>query len=270
MGSLALEVGGEALRLELPPSTGGDVASVFLAGLPKAGSTLLNRLMRPITQAAGLAFYALPEELRSLGVRPADFPAELTQLFQPKGYAFGGFRSLPGQLRLPPFAKGRTILLVRDPRDMLTSLYFSIAFSHAPPGSGAGGKLAEDFERRRREATGGSIDEFVLGTINTVQGQFRQVENKLKGLDAKVYRYEDIIFDKQRWAEDMVAHLGLPAPAEAVSKAVAANDVKPTDEDPSRHVRKVAPGDHADKLKPETIRKLNEGLAEILERYSYT
>jgi hypothetical protein len=77
MGSLALEVSGEAFRLELPPSTGEDVASVFLAGLPKAGSTLLNRLMRPIPEAAGLAFYALPEELRSLGVRPADFPAEL-------------------------------------------------------------------------------------------------------------------------------------------------------------------------------------------------
>lgn len=245
------------------------IPSAFLLGLPKAGSTLLTRLMRPVTRAAGLTFVTMQEALHNLGVGPKDIPVEVNQAFRPKGYVFGGFRSLPGAVTLPPFATGRTVLLVRDPRDMLTSLYFSLAYSHRPPGEGAGGALAASFEEKRREVNLMDIDAFALGAARTVAGQYRTVEHKLQGISHKLYRYEDIIFDKLAWAKDMVAYLGLPARPAVVERAAAENDVRPQVEDVTQHVRKVAPGDHVEKLKAETIAELNAQLAPILRKYGY-
>ncbi|MBA3812152.1 MAG: hypothetical protein H0X27_11035, partial [Caulobacteraceae bacterium] len=136
---IAFEVGGHRCALAIPPPGDPGVGTVFLLGLPKAGSTLLARLMTPVVRSAGLTYVAVQDALHGLGVPPGDYPAEVNRAFQPNGYAFGGFRSLPGALALPPYACDRTVLLVRDPRDMLTSLYFSLALSHAPPGGGAGG-----------------------------------------------------------------------------------------------------------------------------------
>lgn len=267
--SVSFQIEGETVTLDPPPPGAADHPSVFFVGLPKAGSTLLNRIMRPLAEASGLTYYGVHEQLRAIGVRPSDFPAAINAVFLPTGYAFGGFRSLPGQMRLPAHASGRTVLLVRDPRDMLTSLFFSVAYSHAPPGTGAGGGLAERFEQRRSEASGGDIDEFVLRTMNTVVGQFRAVRNKLNGIDAKVFRYEDVVFDKLRWTEEMVEYLGMKVAPELVRETVAANDIRPQTEDATQHVRRVVPGDHAQKLKPQTIAALNEGFADVLGLYRY-
>ena len=44
----------------------------------------------------------------------------------------------------------------------------------------------------------------------------------------------------------------------------------PTAEKPGAHVRRAHPGDHREKLHPETIGALNRDLAGILERFDYT
>jgi hypothetical protein len=246
------------------------IPSVFLVGLPKAGSTLLTHLMKPLVQAAGLAFVSAPDVLRRLGVAPKDFPAEINQVFQPQGYAFGGFRSLPGALALPAFAADRTVLLIRDPRDMLTSLYFSVAHSQHPPGPGIGGALAATFEAKRREANDMDIDDFVLSRARGVVVQYGKVERKLRRIPHKLYRYEDVIFDKLGWANDMMAYLDLSPPPGVLKQVVTRNDVRPDVEDMTRHVRKVTPGDHIEKLKPETITELNGQLGPLLQKYGYT
>ncbi len=266
---IAFEVDGHRCAFTVPPPGDLEVRTVFLLGLPKAGSTLLARLMTPVTRSAGLTFVAVQDALHRLGVPPKEYPAEVNRAFQPSGYAFGGFRSLPGALALPPYACDRTVLLVRDPRDMLTSLYFSLALSHAPPGAGAGGGLVREFHERRRAVNAMDIDTFALSAAGVVADQYRTVERKLAGIGHRLYRYEDIIFDKAAWAADMVAYLGLEASATVVARAVAAADQRPPVEDASAHVRKVTPGDHVEKLKPATIAELNTRLAPVLRAYGY-
>ena len=103
-----------------------------------------------------------------------------------------------------------------------------------------------------------------------VASQYRVVEGKLRNIPHKLYRYEDIIFDKLAWANDMLAYLGLAAPAAVVERLVAQNDLRPPVEEITQHVRKVVPGDHREKLKTETIAELNTRLAPILEKYGYS
>jgi hypothetical protein len=266
---IAFELNGRPFGFETPPPGDPSIRSVFLVGLPKAGSTLLNRMMRPITAAAGLSFVGLQERMFSMGVAPQDIPAAVNAAFAPSGYVFGAFRSLPGGFELPAYAAGRTILLVRDPRDMLTSLYFSLARSHRPPGKAVGGEMAATFEEHRREINSMSIDAFALARAAVVIDQYATVAAKLSAISHQLYRYEDIIFDKASWARDMVAWLGLSVPAAVMESAVDANDLRPAVEDPAQHVRKVVPGDHREKLRAETISELNARLEPILRRYRY-
>ncbi len=266
---IAFELNGRQFSFNVPRSGDPSIPSVFLVGLPKAGSTLLNRLMMPIVKAAGLSYVGLQETLFRMGVAPQHTPAAVNAAFAPAGYAFGSFRSLPGGFQLPPYASGRTILLVRDPRDMLTSLYFSLARSHAPPGKTVGDELAATFEERRRQTNSMSIDAFALARAPVVIDQYATVDAKLSSISHTLHRYEDIIFDKQSWAREMVAYLGLSVSADVLDSAVHANDVRPDVEDPAQHIRKVAPGDHREKLRPETIAQLNARFEPILRRYRY-
>lgn len=236
-------------------------ASIFIVGLIKSGSTLLNRLMRPLSEAAGFHFNAPANDFRRKGLELRD--AKVT--FDPVGQAYGGFRHLPWPL--PDFAANRTVLLVRDPRDALTSLYFSVAYSHGPPGSTDTTLLLRKFEARRAKARAMTIDAFVLDEV----GAFAALAEKtIDHIPAhRLYRYEDVVFDKLPWTLDMLDYFGLSVPERRVAAIVGRNDVRPSEEDPQAHVRRVTPGDHREKLKPQTIAALDHRLAPLLRRFGY-
>lgn len=47
-------------------------------------------------------------------------------------------------------------------------------------------------------------------------------------------------------------------------------DRRPAQERPDKHVRRVTPGDHREKLQPATIARLNEAFGDVLERFGYS
>ncbi len=235
--------------------------TIFIVGLLKSGSTRLNRIMRPITAAAGLTYRSPAGEMfeRGLDLKQA------TVDFEPFGYAYGGFRDLPWAL--PGFAAERTVLLVRDPRDALTSFYFSLAYSHAPPGTADSPSLLRAFEARRDRVRGMTIDDFVL---QEAPSHARLIRRTLANAPRpRLYRYEEIIFDKQAWAADMVEYLGLSPPPRLVASVVARNDVLPSEDAPLEHIRHVTPGDHRDELRPETISALDARFAGVMKKMGY-
>jgi hypothetical protein len=85
----------------------------------------------------------------------------------------------------------------------------------------------------------------------------------------RLYRYEDVIFDKLTWTQDMLDYLKFDVPARLVEAVVARNDIVPDDEAPLEHIRHVTPGDHRHKLQPQTIAALNEVFGGVLERFGY-
>jgi hypothetical protein len=237
------------------------IPSVFIVGLLKSGSTLLNRIMRPLTAAAGLTYRSPAGEMFERGLNFNDASVD----FDPSGYAYGGFRDLPWPL--PPFAAERTVLLVRDPRDALTSLYFSLAYSHAPPGAKDSAGLLRAFEAGRDRVRGMSIDDFVLWEAPAhARSIGRTLENAPR---RRLYRYEDVIFDKRAWAEDMVGYLGLSPPSRLIANVVARNDIVPSHEAPLEHIRQVRPGDHRGKLRPETIAALDMSFSDVMRTMGY-
>ena len=259
--------GGEPISLEIPPP--GTGASCFLIGLPKAGSTLLNRIMRPLTERGGLVFFSLQNALNAAGVATASVEVPPEAVFQPEGYAYGGFRGVDVLSSVPAFARGRTIFLIRDPRDMLSSLYFSEAISHRPPGTAQSKEAAEQFEARRSAALAETIDAFARRRAAGVLATYRNAVQRLEGVEHRLYRYEDVIHAKLDWVQDMIAYLGLKVPRPVVEAVVARNDVTPESEDPTQHIRRVSPGDYREKFDADTIAWLNAQFAEQLARFGY-
>ena len=265
--SLRLKSGKE-VELRLPEP--GNGPSFFVIGLPKAGSTLLNNIMRPISQSAGYSFFSLNASLRELGIRIDEIAYRKSDvIFDAEGYCYGGFRSIPKSLGLPAYAKGRTLALVRDPRDMLTSLYFSAAYSHRPP-QVSEAQLATKFAARRSDAAAANIDEFVLSRAGDLLENYNKFWDTIQEFDARIYKYEDIIFKKRDWIKDITAYLGLIVAENIIDQTLVRVDIVPEKEDFTAHVRTVTPGDHQQKLAAETIKQLNTILEPVLTRYAYT
>lgn len=259
--------GGTPVILEMPPPGSGP--SCFLVGLHKAGSTLLDNIMRPIVRRAGLAYFSLASELYRAGVLINTISYDVDAMFRPAGYAYGGFRGVDGVPHLPAFANRRTVLLIRDPRDMLSSLYFSEAVSHRPPGTAQGDEAVRRFEANREAARAETIDQFVRRRTPGIAAEYRSTLEVVGRVEHRLYRYEDVVGAKLDWTNDMVAYLGLEVPRPLVESVVARNDVIPTAEDPTQHVRRVAPGDHREKFTPETIAWLDGQFADVLARFGY-
>ena len=264
--------------VELPMSDGGvlsfevraDPAEpiLFALGVRKSGSSLMNMILVELAEANGVPVVLLPDAAFAAGYRYPDWNdnPDLFRLLR-RGNLYAGFRDAPsGLFGRPAFKAAKKILLVRDPRDALVSEYFSSAFSHRLPDRKAEGSL---IERRREEALRQSVEEYVLAQAKQLNRTIDVYKPLLRDENLKLFRYEDIIFNKPAWIRDMAAHFGWQAPDALVDAIVAKRDIRPAEERPTEFVRKVDPGDHREKLSPEGIARLNAMLSPTWRQLGY-
>ena len=88
-----------------------------------------------------------------------DLQSKLEILFRPQGCLYAPIRRPTLLTSLKELDRFHSIILLRDPRDCLTSLYFSIAYSHRPPENT---EARQQFFAHREEVRQREIDEFVL------------------------------------------------------------------------------------------------------------
>jgi hypothetical protein len=69
-----------------------------------------------------------------------------------------------------------------------------------------------------------------------------------------IYRYEDVIFAKQAWIDDMCDWYGWKVPIEQRQAVATHFDIRPESERPNEHIRQVTPGIYRKHLSEGTIR----------------
>ena len=228
----------------------------------KSGSTLLDHMLQAYCNLTGVAYFSLFGQAFAQGITTSHVTQDAQKCFLPDGYIYSGFRHYPTfELEIGPLQP--VVLLVRDPRDMLVSLYFSTTRSHVIP------EGEENLAAGRRLSLTQSIDEFALQKCALYSNAQRRYTSRLAGKNLQIFRYEDVIFQKEEWMADLVHVLGLPYRRRYVSRVARLVDVIPEEEDATKHIRKVSPGDYREKLKPDTIRVLNDRLAQFLSVYGY-
>lgn len=254
----------------VPPP--GKMHALLLVAPPKSGSSLLNDLARDLCVAAGQPFIDIPGYLfdRGFAIETLDLKGA-SEVFNQPGYCYGGFRHWPDFMsKADPKIHTRTLLMMRDPRDMLVSAYYSVKGSHYVPK--AGPTRREVIEQRELASTQ-SIDDFVLQKASN----YREILGKMlplcrstpNGPDRIVVRYEDVIFDKYRLAVGLDSLLGLGLSVSVLAASAKKFHALPEKENPDSHIRWVRPGNFRDKLLPETAQILTDWFAPTLEEFGY-
>lgn len=259
-------------HVDFDVALGLDGPAYFMFGVRRSGSSLFTNLVKALSEANQRNFIEASRFFDN-DIRAADWQSDpaLHELVHP-GNVYGGFRDMPLALFDNELLRtGRRLLLVRDPRDTLVSLYFSMAYSHPlPDGKRSAGGAGQSIANRRARARRTSIDDFVLTAAAPLRHTLIEYSRLMEIPGTVVFRYEEVIFDKRAWLTAIARAFDWTATDQVVEDIVGWADVRPTGtEDPTAFVRHITPGDHLDKLKPATIVEIDRILQPAFEVYGY-
>jgi hypothetical protein len=169
-----------------------------LLTMHKAVSSFLGEILKMIFASRGYCVLDLAASAFSAGMDEKHYIESHTDLLRQAGFFFGPFRTDTAGV-VAQVSQVRPIVHVRDPRDCLVSLYFSLAYSHPVPGPGP---IRERFLAEREQFFAMSVDDFALEGLRRgyrALGIMREiVEQRPDGL---LSRYEDLVTDFMPWVD---------------------------------------------------------------------
>jgi hypothetical protein len=159
-------------------------------------------------------------------------------------------------------AATRIVLVLRDPRDVLTSRFFSVAYSHSPKDD------AYLAARDRAQVQG--IDAFVIERLPEVLSRYQSLQEQIVGRENVLYlRYEDMVADFPRWLNRLAVHICDEPQSDLISGLIEASDFQVSEEDEYAHRRAVQPGNYRSKLKPETVAAVEREFESVMNALGY-
>jgi hypothetical protein len=194
--------------------------------------------------------------------------SEFRHVFKSAGYVYGPFGGMVEGI--PEMEHYRILLVLRDPRDVLTSGFFSMGHSHRMPPT-MSDKHAQ-FRELRSHARGTSIDHYVICESPHVKANYQRYIDRLlePGYEVALLKYEDMILDFPKWLNQLEIACEFETSSRLRERLVnEAQRAASRKERIDSHARQRIPGDHRRKLRAETVSELNERFADILDRLEY-
>ena len=194
-------------------------------------------------------------------------------LMKDKGYLYGvirlqnsdhpRYKFVNDLLKQKNFPRLKHIFWIRDPRDILVSMYYSFGFTHGYSNTSD----VQEYQKKRRKLIPQSLDEFVIAEAPKINKKFNQMSELIENSnDYILLKYEYMInsFD------DFYSQLNSFMPINEAFYQDFKNETTPNEvEDVSSHKRSGKVGGFRESLRPETILKVNEILAGNLKRFDY-
>ena len=192
-----------------------------------------------------------------------------TRLFERRGFLYGPFRKgfghisdVQGENSLN-FDDYKIIVQLRDPRDALTSSYYSFLHSHCVLP-----KDRQRIESVRKRMGNLDIDQHVHDQAGFLEKRLTEYMSFFSHSNCLVLHYEDFVEQPKVWSHQIMNFLdikGDPKIERIFRKMVCETRKPPAVENIHHHKRKVTPGDYATKLKPCTISSLNQRFANYFQ-----
>lgn len=177
-----------------------------------------------------------------------------------------GKTGLVGPIRMPVSLKTKAaddklVLHLRDPRDVLVSMFYSWSYSH--PG------VNEEYRAGLIER---GLDDFVRRESARLKEKYALYARDYFSLPGTVLlKYEDFVLDRPVWLKALLSACGADPEQRYYEKLAKDNPAaRLRKEDKFSHIRKAAPGDHEEKLEGETIAMLNRDWADLLKALGYS
>ncbi len=233
--------------------------SIIVFTTNKAASMLLYELTKRITRSCGMPFYSIND---------GTFPeAELRT--DPVAFVGkeGCFCPIRYYADVPNIDNYHILLHLRDPRDVITSQFFSLAYSH-PPVSGS----FKPSDAERQEWIRQGIDAHAIKHADAWLARYEAYCNNVLGRPNTLFvKYEEMVTDFKRWLRKYISPFPVADKEKLIKKLARKyrNNFRVTRENVYQQKRQIAPGDHKRKLKPETIALLNEKFENVLAALGY-
>jgi hypothetical protein len=242
--------------------------SVYVIGLHKAGSVLLNNCVRSICEIGRAPIVSIEEILFIKGMLATDIVPSECQKLDHQGFIYAGFRTPYILEHMQSYRTSPKLILVRDLRDVAVSYYFSLLYSHPTPSEGT---ALRAFNAIRNSMSSHSVSSAILGGKIDMIFNFAMIFSTHVNLldNFKIYRYEDVIFDKQRWISEMATFLQVDLSSKDISKIVDKFDYVPEREDIYKHIRQVTPGNYKSHLTRGAIDYIQDRCTAYFERFLY-
>jgi hypothetical protein len=178
----------------------------------------------------------------------------------------------PSYLSIPKPETYKTFFVLRDPRDIVVSWYFSTKNSHAPMG---------EILQRRKELDSLSLSEGLKYTIDILnKGTFESQKSWLQGAEdkqnMKIFRYEDLADDHRSFLSHLFNYLDIALPEKEFSALCERHKYESYSkgrshgsEDINAHYRKGIAGDWKNYFDNSTIAYFKEVTKDLLEVLGY-
>jgi hypothetical protein len=240
--------------------------SCFFFTMHKAASTFVGHLLSRTFQSAGYGALDISAESFTAGVTEVDYVCCNRHRLLDANMFYGPFRSETA-LAVPLELPEQLVVHVRDPRDCVVSMYYSICFSHSLPGEGPARHEFLEWREKYREK---GIDFFCMEGIERnyrALGIMREVVQRRP--DAVLSYYERLVASPADWFVDVTTRLGI---SRNETPQISSLDEKEfvVLEDKFSHKRQVTPGDYKRKLKKETQIALSDHMKHDLQFFGYS
>jgi len=256
--------------------------SVLIYTVHKAASMFLHKLAIDASEEFGIAYYSVNFDRYYDEIIKSSWKTFIED--ESKQGCFGPIRAGETKAIFPkPLSEYSIVLHLRDPRDVLTSLFFSSTFSHKR----LPGRFNPDDELRKKWEEAG-IDNYVLEYAPSFKERYQDLITTLLDKDnVRFIKYEDMVSNYSEWLEGFLSafsHLDVPRVRKKgllrwpnsihkihrrLSRKYKNEFKAPESEDIYSHKRQIMPGDYKSKLKPGTIDVLNREFGDILKALSY-
>lgn len=237
--------------------------SVLLFTTHKCASTLLNRLLEMFSEHSAMSHVDLDGYLCgwNRNRQGADHPDVLDRAYFNQGYLYGPCRSFRAVKNLDEY---RPILVLRDPRDILVSRYYSMGHSHSV--------ISPNILEARDDAREQSIDEYVLAESAIYETHFHDYLEHVyenENVDELFVTYEEMLYESADFLTRLESFLGITLPEEEQQYVLTEELELPEEEDKQSHRRSGVSGQFQEELEPETIEELNARFEAPLEAFGF-
>ena len=251
--------------------------SIVVFTLHKSASMFIHRQCEMLCALGGIAYHSPNLPASGLTARKLLTDDDVWRTRR------GCFAPVRFFVDVPGIEQYRVLLHLRDPRDVLVSMFYSYCFIHP-------GEVEANTGYRRATADAG-IDAFVLakasgdsaayrgdyGTgghvedlIGNLPQRYRNYTDRLLGRgNVTLLKYEEMVLDYRSWLTKFIAPFPIAEKPRVIDELVAQAPYPNRAGDAMQHIRHVTPADYLAKLQPCTIRRLDEIFSDTLEALGY-
>jgi len=260
------------LQKKMPKNLVTGKKSILFFTTHKAASMFIYGIAGELSYLGGFRYYSINKH--NLDEKDPNSWKEEDCCYAPLRFLSPAEKFLLPSIDKACLGKFNIILHLRDPRDVLVSMFFSHAYSHSRK---LGGFNPSD-EMRQKWIAGG-IDRFILdegrhgkspaeGVLLRYELYCEHILNKPNVIFVK---YEDMVSDFQKWLSQIIPPFNILNVREVIRVLMEEHKhaFKVGKENVMKHKRNIMPGDHKEKLEPGTINKLNLMFKDVLQELNY-